>query len=91
MLQAFVVGAISLALCRFLLAMGEGGTWPTVIKTVAERVPGTLRSFAVGVVNSGSSIGAMIAPPVVGFLALTWGWRTAFFVTGCIGLIWLPP
>ena len=48
-LHAFSVGAKSLAAFRFVLAMGEGGNWPTVMKAAAERVPGAMRSFAVGV------------------------------------------
>ena len=89
-LHAFSVGAKSLAAFRFVLAMGEGGNWPTVMKAAAERVPGAMRSFAVGVVNSGSSLGSMLAPPLVGWLAVTWGWRPAFIVTGLIGFLWLP-
>ncbi len=90
MLHTFVVGVKSLAASRFLLAMGEGGNWPTVIKAVAERVPGSMRSFGIGVVNSGSSLGAMLAPPLVAWLAVTWGWRLAFFLTSLLGFLWLP-
>lgn len=88
--QMFVMGPRSLAACRFLLAVGEGGNWPAVVKAVGERIPGPMRSLAVGVVNSGSSLGAAIAPPLVGWLAITWGWRAAFLFTGLLGLIWLP-
>ncbi len=90
MLHALTTGAVTLGIFRFLLAVGEGGTWPTALKSVAENVPGRMRSFATGIVNSGSAAGAIIAPPLVGWLALTWGWRTSFLVTGMLGFIWLP-
>ena len=90
MLHALTTGALTLALFRFLLAMGEGGTWPTVLKAVAENVPGPIRSFSMGIVNSGSSVGALLAPPVVGYLALQWGWRAAFLITGGLGLVLAP-
>ena len=90
MLHAFATGAVSLAIFRLLLAVGEGGTWPTALKAVAQSVPGPMRSFTTGIVNSGAAVGAMIAPPLVGWLALNWGWRAAFLATGSLGLIWLP-
>ena len=89
-LQAFIVGAKSLAMCRFSLALGEGGNWATAVKAVAERVPVRMRSVAVGIVNSGSSLGTALAPPLVGWLAITWGWRAAFFLASLIGFFWVP-
>lgn len=89
-LQALTTGTKSLSLVRFLLAVGQGGAWPAAIKAAAERVPGPLRSLSVGVTNSGSSIGAMLAPPLIGIMAILWGWRTACVITGALGLLWLP-
>jgi len=89
-LQAFIVGAKSLAVCRFSLALGEGGNWATAMKAVAERVPAPMRSIAVGIVNSGSTLGTALATPLVGWLAITWGWRAAFFLASLIGFLWLP-
>ena len=89
-LQAFIVGFKSLGACRFALALGEGGNWATAVKAVAERVPERMRSVAVGVVNSGSSLGTAIATPLVGGLAVMFGWRAAFFLTSLIGFLWLP-
>ena len=83
-------GFRSLALCRFLLAVGEGGVWPAGMKTVAHEVLGPLRSLGVGIVNFGSSLGSALAVPIVGWLAVTWGWRTAFLVTGLMGFGLLP-
>ena len=89
-LQALTTATKSLSLVRFLLAVGQGGAWPAAIKAAAERVPGPLRSLSVGVTNSGSSIGAMLAPPLIGIMAILWGWRTACVITGALGLLWLP-
>jgi ACS family hexuronate transporter-like MFS transporter len=89
-LQAFVMGPKSLAACRFFLALGEGGNWSAAVKAVAERVPGPMRSVAVGIVNSGSSLGTAIAPPLVGGFALLFGWRPAFFLASLLGFLWLP-
>ena len=89
-LHALATGALTLRIFRFLLSVGEGGTWPTVVKAVAQNVPGPMRSFSIGIVNNGSSIGAAITPPLFGWLTLNWGWRTAFLVTAAIGLVWLP-
>ncbi len=89
-LQAFTIGTKSLSLVRFLLAVGQGGAWPAAMKATAERVPGPLRSLSVGVTNSGSSIGAMLAPPLIGGMAVLWGWRATCVITGALGLLWLP-
>ncbi len=88
--QVFTVGKWSLAAVRFVLAMGQGGAWPAAMKAAAERVPGPLRSLAVGITNSGSSIGAMLAPPLIGALAVWWGWQVACVAVGAIGFLWLP-
>src|SRR5262249_49677203 len=61
---------------------------PSGIKAVQEWFPPKDRSVAVGYFNAGTSLGALIAPPVVIFLSLSYGWRAAFVVTGGVGLIW---
>ena len=89
-LHALSGGFRSLAACRFLLAVGQGGVWPASMKAVAHEVKGPLRSLGVGIVNFGSSLGSALAVPVTGWLAVTWGWRTAFAVTGLMGFGLLP-
>ena len=89
-LHGAATGFRSLALYRFLLAVGEGGVWPAGMKAVAHEVLGPLRSLGVGIVNFGSSLGSALAVPIVGWLAVTWGWRTAFVVTGLMGFGLLP-
>ena len=88
-LQAFAVNAWTLGFTRFLLGMGEAGNWPAGIRVVAEWFPSHERSLASGIFNSGSSIGAMIATPLVVFLWLQFGWRTAFVAVGLTGFAWL--
>jgi MFS transporter, ACS family, hexuronate transporter len=74
---------------RAALGVTEAGNFPSAIKTVAEWFPKKERAFATGIFNSGTNIGAIIAPLTVPFIAEAWGWRTAFVATGAIGLIWL--
>ena len=74
---------------RFALGLGESGNFPGAIKTVAEWFPARERAFATGVFNAGSNIGAIVAPILVPWVTLRWGWRAAFVVTGAIGFLWL--
>ena len=74
---------------RGLLGITESGNFPAAIKTVAEWFPQKERALATGIFNSGSNIGAIVAPLSVPFIAVAWGWRWAFVITGAIGLIWL--
>ena len=77
------------ALARFALGIGEAGNFPASIKTVAEWFPKRERALATGIFNAGSNVGAILAPAVVPFLALRWGWQSAFIATGAAGLIWV--
>ena len=87
--HAFARGAASFSVARFALGLGESGNFPGAIKTVAEWFPTRERSFATGIFNAGSNIGAIVTPLVVPWIALTWGWREAFIATGVLGFIWL--
>ena len=89
MSHALARGKRSLALCRVLLGAGEPGNWPAAAKAVAEWFPANQRAFGVGIFNAGSSIGSALAPPVVAWLTLHYGWRSAFIWTGASGLAWL--
>ncbi len=88
-LHVFSRGAWSLGFFRFLLGIGEAGNWPGAVKVVAEWFPAQQRSLASGIFNSGSSMGAILAPPLIAGLVLTFGWRSAFVVVGSLGFIWL--
>ena len=88
-LTALARGPLSLAFFRSLLAVGEAGAWPAFAKAAATWVPQSARTLVIGVCNSGSSLGAMIAPPLVAFITLHWGWRASFVVTGLLGFVWV--
>jgi ACS family hexuronate transporter-like MFS transporter len=74
---------------RFMLGIGEGGNFPAAIKTVAEWFPKKERALATGIFNSGTNVGALLAPIAVPLLTLQYGWPGAFVATGAIGLVWL--
>src|ERR1700730_1699038 len=77
-----------LALSRFLLGMGEGGGFPAATRAVAEWFPVQERATAMGIVNAGSAVGAVVAPPVLAVILLYANWRWIFFLTGAIGFLW---
>lgn len=89
LLHTMARGALSLGIFRFLIGMGEAGNWPGAAKVVAEWFPAEERSFASGIFNSGSSVGAIIAPPIIAILLLKFGWRSGFIAVGGLGLVWL--
>lgn len=79
---------IGLAVCRFLLGMGEGGGFPAATKAISEWFPPGERSTAMGMINSGTAVGAVIAPPAIALVIGAYGWRWVFFLTGALGLVW---
>jgi len=77
-----------LAVSRLLLGMGEGGGFPAATRAVAEWFPVHERSTAMGIINAGTAVGGVVAPPVIA-LVLSWGdWRTMFYLTGLVGMVW---
>jgi ACS family hexuronate transporter-like MFS transporter len=87
--HALVTSAFGFGIARFALGIGESGNFPAAIKTVAEWFPKKERALATGIFNAGSNVGAIIAPLVVPWIALHWGWQEAFIFTGLAGLIWI--
>src|SRR6267142_2165099 len=79
----------SLSVFRFVLGLGEAGNWPGAAKTVAEWFPIRERAFGMAIFNSGAAIGSLVAPPLIVWLSLTYGWQTTFIVTGSLGFAWL--
>jgi ACS family hexuronate transporter-like MFS transporter len=75
---------------RALLGLGEAGNFPAAIKAISEYFPDGERALAVGIFNSGSTVGAIVTPLIVPWIALAMGWRAAFFITGLLGLLWIP-
>jgi ACS family hexuronate transporter-like MFS transporter len=74
---------------RFSLGIGEAGSFPASVKAVAEWFPKRERALATGLFNSGTNIGAIVAPLVVPWLTYRFGWRMAFVGTGALGLLWI--
>ena len=81
--------AMQFGVARFALGIGESPNFPAALKTVTVWFPKRERALANGIFNSGSNIGALIAPLVVPWLAVKWGWQSAFLLTGAIGFIWI--
>jgi ACS family hexuronate transporter-like MFS transporter len=88
MAHAFAAGWPSLAFFRGLLGAAEAAAIPAGAKTVAEWFPPRERPLATGAFQMGTSVGNMIAPPLVAFCILWWGWQSAFLVTGALSLVW---
>lgn len=89
MLHALARGLGSLSIFRFLLGLGEAGNWPGAAKTVAEWFPVRERAFGMAIFNSGAALGSVVAPPLIVWLQLRFGWQATFLITGTLGFLWL--
>ena len=87
--HAFANSVFGFGVARAALGITEAGNFPAAIKTVAEWFPKKERALATGIFNSGTNIGAIIAPLTVPFIAIQYGWKWAFVLTGLLGFIWL--
>jgi MFS transporter, ACS family, aldohexuronate transporter len=90
LLHMTITGLYSLIAYRTLLGIFEPGGWTGAVKTVSERFSSAQRSFAAGIFTSGAGVGSLIAPPLVVWLALRYGWQSAFLIAGLAGFLWLP-
>jgi len=88
-LAAVPVSIIGFMISRALLAIGEAGNFPSALRATAEYFPKKERSFATGIFNSGTNVGAILAPLTVPWVAKQWGWETAFILIGALGFVWL--
>jgi ACS family hexuronate transporter-like MFS transporter len=86
---AFAGSIGALSACRFALGVGEAFNWPCALKVTRKLVPPENRPLANGIFNSGTALGAILAPVVVTVLTLRFGWRASFLVTGALGGIWV--
>jgi ACS family hexuronate transporter-like MFS transporter len=89
MLHVFASTVGQFSFFRFLLGVFEPGSFPGGVRAVSEWFPMRDRALAVGIFNAGTALGSMFAAPVVSFIALHFGWRSAFVVTGSLGFVWV--
>ena len=87
--HALASTAFQFGIARAFLGLGESGNFPAAIKTVAEWFPQNERSLATGIFNSGTNIGAILAPLIVPWVTIHYGWRAAFLVTGAFSMLWI--
>jgi ACS family hexuronate transporter-like MFS transporter len=90
-MHAFARNLWQFGLFRFLLGIGECGNYSAGVKVISERFPPEERALAGGLFNSGTVIGAAIAPPVLVMAAAAYGWRMAFLIPSLLGLVWIVP
>jgi ACS family hexuronate transporter-like MFS transporter len=86
--HGLATGVASLALSRFLLGVGEGGGFPAATRVVAEWFPVQERSKAMGIMNAGTAVGMVVAPPLIALVLTYADWRWVFYLTGAFGVIW---
>lgn len=87
--HALASTVLEFGFARFFLGLGESGNFPAAIKTVAEWFPKSERSLATGIFNSGANVGAILAPAIVPWVTLRWGWHAAFLTTGTFSVLWI--
>lgn len=87
--HALVNSVMGFSIARFLLGLGESGNFPAAVKATAEWFPPRERAFATGIFNSGAGVGAILAPLAVPWVALHFGWRASFLITGLFSAIWI--
>jgi len=88
-ITAVSTSVLGFIIARIVLGFGESGNFPAAIKATAEYFPKKERAFATGIFNSGTNIGAILAPLTVPWMAYNWGWQSAFIIVGLVGFVWL--
>ncbi|MFI3323115.1 MAG: MFS transporter [Rikenellaceae bacterium] len=88
---AFASGKPSLIAFRMALGLGEAGPWPGTVKSNAEWFPTKERALAQGIFGAAASVGSILAPIIIPLLFIAFGWRVAFIVVGCLGILWVLP
>jgi ACS family hexuronate transporter-like MFS transporter len=89
-LHAAITGYTSLLLFRFLLGLTEPAGFTGAVKTIAEEFAPSQRALATGALGIGSGLGSLIAPPLIVFLSLRFGWRAAFLIASSVCAVWIP-
>lgn len=88
-LHSLARSAFSLGFFRVLLGIGEPGNFMAGFRAISDWYPAKDKAFVNGLLNAGAAVGAIIAPPLVAYLGLHYGWRQAFVFTGLLGFVWL--
>jgi ACS family hexuronate transporter-like MFS transporter len=88
MLHGLAQGLSMLVAGRLLLGIGEGAAFPAATRVIAEWLPATERATAMGIINAGTALGSVLAPPLIGVILLAGSWRYVFVFAGTIGLVW---
>jgi len=88
-IAGFSISVLGFMFSRAVLAFGEAGNFPAAIKATAEYFPKSERSLATGIFNSGTNVGAILAPLTVPWIRVNWGWEMAFVIMGIIGFLWI--
>jgi ACS family hexuronate transporter-like MFS transporter len=86
--HGLAVSVGTLAFSRFFLGIGEGGGFPAATRAVAEWFPVEERSTAMGIINAGTAVGMVVAPPMIALVLSAADWRFVFFLTAGLGLAW---
>ena len=86
--HGLATGVGMLAISRLLLGMGEGGGFPAATRAVAEWFPVHERSTAMGIINAGTAVGGVAAPPLIALVLTSADWRAVFYLTGAVGAVW---
>lgn len=89
MLHIFARTVGQFSVFRFLLGVFEPGSFTGGVRAVSEWFPMKDRALAIGIFNAGTAVGSMAAAPIVSLIAVQWGWRSAFLVTGMLGFVWV--
>ncbi|MGM5470633.1 MFS transporter [Flavobacteriaceae bacterium LMO-SS05] len=90
-LHAFSKGVMSISFFRVLLGVSEAGNWPGAVKSNAEWFPVKERAIGQGIFNAGASLGSVVAPPLIAFLYIGFGWKATFIIIGSLGMLWIIP
>jgi MFS family permease len=88
-LTGFAYGLISMLLARLLLGLGEGATFPAATSAMSRWVKKENRGFAQGITHAFSRIGNAVAPAAIVFVMAAYGWRTSFYFSGVLSLLWV--
>lgn len=88
-LHVFTRSALYLGGCRFMIGASEAGNWPAAAKMISEWFPSKERALASGIFNSGASVAALVSFPLIAWIVVHWGWKSAFVTMSLFGFLWI--